>query len=123
MKGYDFSELLEKLKKQDIPKDGIIYEPSMENLENCSEKIKLQQRGFGGTPIQIGFVGGNNKVLNCLEYHKSSEFNIAADDVVLVLGKQDKICNGSFDTSSCRAFCVPAGVGVELFATTLITHQ
>lgn len=70
-------------------------------------------------PIQIGYVGGHNRVLNCLEYHKSSEFNIALDDVVLVLGKQEKITNGSFDTSLCHAFLLPAGVGVELYGTSL----
>ena len=70
-------------------------------------------------PIQIGYVGRKNKILNCLEYHKSSEFNIALDDVVLVLGKQSEILDGKFDTSLCKAFLVPAGCGVELYATTL----
>ena len=70
-------------------------------------------------PIQVGYVGGNNRVLNCLEYHKSSEFNIALDDVVLVLGLQPEITGGMYDTANCKAFLVKAGTGVELYGTTL----
>lgn len=119
MKGYDFTELLSALSELPIPDTGIVYEASVEILEKCSEKVKLQNNGFGAMPIQIGYVGGNNKILNCLEYHKSSEFNIALDDVVLVLGKQTQIQEGKFDTALCKAFLVPAGTGVELYGTTL----
>ena len=119
MEGYDFSELFENLKKLDIPNEGITYEASVPSLESCKEKKLLENKGFGGMPIQIGYVGGNNKILNCLEYHKSSEFNIAQDDVVLVLGIQSEIEDGRFDTSLCKAFLVPAGTGVELYGTTL----
>ncbi|MBE7043231.1 MAG: DUF4867 family protein [Ruminococcaceae bacterium] len=119
LKGYDFSELFENLKKLDIPDEGITYEASVPGLESCNEKKLMENKGFGGMPIQIGYVGGNNKILNCLEYHKSSEFNIALDDVVLVLGIQSEIQDGMFDTSLCKAFLLPAGTGVELYGTTL----
>ena len=119
LEGYDFSELFENLKKLDIPDKGITYEASVPVLEGCAERKLMENKGFGGMPIQIGYVGGNNKILNCLEYHKSSEFNIALDDVILVLGKQAEMEDDTFDTSLCKAFFVPAGTGVELFATTL----
>ena len=107
------------LSKLDIPKAGIVYQPSVKELEEDKEFVKMFTRGFGGMSIQVGYVGGNNKMLNCLEYHKSSEFNIALDDVILVLGKQTEMDGETFDTSLCKAFLVPAGSGVELFATTL----
>lgn len=116
---YDFSSFLDTLSKLQIPDEGIVYEASVKSLEDDKEFTQICNRGFGGIPIQIGYVGGNNKILNCLEYHKSSEFNIALDDVILVLGKQTEIDNGFFDTSLCKAFFVPAGCGVELYATTL----
>ena len=119
LEGYDLGEFLKKLSELDIPDDGIIYEASVKMLEQSEEVIKMCNRGFGGMPIQVGYVGGNNKLLNCLEYHKSSEFNIALDDVILVLGRQPEILDGQFDTSLCKAFFVPAGYGVELYATTL----
>ena len=117
--GYDLKAFLGSLSELKIPDEGIVYEPSVEALEQHAVFADMRDRGFGGMPIQIGYVGGNNKVLNCLEYHKSSEFNIALDDVVLVLGTQPLIKDGKFDTAHCEAFLVPAGVGVELFATTL----
>ena len=117
--GYDLSGVLEQLKTLAAPEEGIVYEPTVAALEAESVKEEFCNRGFGGMPIQLGYVAGNNKVLNCLEYHKTSEFNIALDDVVLVLGIQSEIEDGKFDTAGCKAFFVPAGTGVELFATTL----
>ena len=119
MTGYDLKAFLDSLSGLEIPDEGIVYEPSVEALEKHDVYSEMRDRGFGGMPIQIGYVGGNNKTLNCLEYHKSSEFNIALDDVVLVLGTQPEIRDGKFDTALCQAFLVPAGCGVELFATTL----
>ena len=117
--GYDLKAFLGSLSELKIPDEGIVYEPSVEALEQHAVFADMRNRGFGGMPIQIGYVGGNNKVLNCLEYHKSSEFNIALDDVVLVLGIQSEIKDGKFDTARCEAFLVPAGIGVELYSTTL----
>ena len=117
--GYDFNELLGALARLPIPESGIVYEASVGSLESCSETEKLQKRGFGNLPIQLGYVGGSNAVLDCLEYHKSSEFNIALDDVILVLGDQRDIKDGKLDTKDCEAFLIPAGQGVELYATTL----
>lgn len=119
MTGYDLKAFLDSLSGLEIPDEGIVYEPSVEALEKHDVYSEMRDRGFGGMPIQIGYVGGNNKTLNCLEYHKSSEFNIALDDVILVLGIQAEIKDGTYDTSQCKAFWVPAGCGVELFATTL----
>ncbi len=119
LEGYDFSDLLKRLKQTAIPENGIVYQASVELLEASPETVKMQNKGFGGMPIQVGYVGGNNKVLGCLEYHKSSEFNIALDDVVLILGNQSQIKDGKFDTALCKAFLVPAGAAVELFGTAL----
>lgn len=117
--GYEFEELIEKVKKIEIPETGISYVRSVECLEKCKIRDELRDRGFGGMPIQIGYCTGHNKKLNCMEYHKSSEFNIAADDVVLMLGRIQDIKNGYYDTSQVKAFKIPAGTGVELYGTTL----
>lgn len=119
LNGYDFGELFDKLSKIYVPEIGITYSASVEELESCRIKEELETRGFGGIPIQIGFVGGVNESLDCLEYHKSSEFNISLDDIILVLGCENKIENGKFDLSDCEAFFVPGGTGVELYGTTL----
>ena len=58
--------------------------------------------------------------LNALEYHRTSEVDVAANDLILLLGQQQDIEEGdTYDTSKVEAFLLPAGVGVELYATSL----
>ena len=95
------------------------FKNSVEALEKCAIKDEFENRGFGGMKVQIGCYGGRRHVLNCLEYHKSSEFQIALDDVVVLLGSQKDIENGSYDPYKCKAFFVPKGTGIEIYATTL----
>lgn len=117
--GYDYTELFSALSEVEIPEEGVEYVASVETLEVCSVFEEFQERGFGDMPVQVGYCCGRNDMLNSLEYHKSSEFNIAGDDVVLMLGMQQEIVDGKYDTSNVKAFLVPAGTGVELYATTL----
>ena len=58
--------------------------------------------------------------MNALEYHRSSEINIAVTDMILLLGaRQDIGADSTYDTSQVEAFFVPAGTVAELYATTL----
>ena len=117
--GYDYSEMFRNLADIDLPADGITYIASIKELENCAAAKEMEIRGFGGFPVQLGGVVGNNRTMNCLEYHKSSEYNIAMDDIILILGREQDIVDGKYNSSQCKAFLVPAGVGVELYGTTL----
>ncbi len=119
MEGYDFTELLDVLKKQPAPADSVVYVPGLKELEDCAVYEEMEQRGFGGIPIQIGYCNGTNNKLNCLEYHRNSELNVAANDAVLLLGLQSDIVDGKLDTSTIKAFLVPAGTGVEVYGTAL----
>ncbi|MBR2500063.1 MAG: DUF4867 family protein [Clostridia bacterium] len=119
LEGYDFTELFEALETVNTPDEGIEYVASVPVLEECAIFDEFSKRGFGGMPIQLGYVSGQNDTLNCLEYHKSSEYNIAKDDIVLILGLQSDIVDGKYDTKKTEIFYVPAGVGVELYGTTL----
>lgn len=120
LEGYDYSELFAALEQTiQIPEEGFGYVASIEALENLKIAQEFSLRGFGGMPIQLGSVYGKNRTLNCLEYHKSSEFNIAQQEVVLLLGKQGDLVDHRLNTETVKAFRIPAGCGVELFATTL----
>lgn len=116
---YDFSSMIEEMGKYDIPED-VVYVPSVEGLETGRTAINLKMRIFGEMPIQIGYCIGKNTKLNALEYHRSSEIDIAVTDMILLLGKQQDIEDFMhYDTGKVEAFFVPAGTGIELFATTL----
>jgi len=117
---YDFSGLIELLgTTTPKPANAVIYIPSDAAMEALPIAEELKIRGFGGLPIQIGYCNGTNSRLNCLEYHRNSEINIAADDIILLLACQSDLENYTMDTSSVEAFLVPAGTGIELYATTL----
>ena len=62
---------------------------------------------------------GHNRALNCLEYHRDSEFNLGTEEFILLLARQDEITDGFLDTAKVKAFLVPAGTLVEVYATTL----
>ena len=119
LEGYDFTGIIKEMKHTPVPED-VIYVPSAEELEALDIIKDLQNKGYGGLPIQIGYCNGDNHKLNALEYHRSSEFDIAQTDLILLLGMQQDIEDGDiYDTAKVEAFFVPAGTGVELYATTL----
>lgn len=116
----DFTELIGALKEKTPCPEGCVYEPSIRELESLPVKEKLENAFYGELPIQIGYCNGHNRKLNAVEYHRSSEINVAATDVILLLGKQEDIEDGfTYDTGKIEAFLVPAGTAVELYATTL----
>lgn len=117
--GYNIKEATDYLRSAEISPDGVTYIASVPELESTPLFRELQERAFGGMEAQLGFCAGVNQKLNCLEYHRSSEFNIAAADAVLLLAHQTDLNDYTLDTSLVEAFFIPSGVGVELFATTL----
>ena len=117
--GYDVSELLAAMERIPLPAQGVAYEPSIASLEACGVFSDLRDRGYGGMPVQLGMCWGRNTKLNCLEYHRDSEINIGTGDFILLLARQEEIENGLLDTAKVRAFRVPVGVPVEVYATTL----
>ena len=119
LEGYDMAELLAAMEKIDLPASGTAYEPGIESLEACAVFSELRDRAYGGMPIQLGMCWGRNTKLNCLEYHRDSEVNLGTGDFVLLLAKQDEIEDGVLDTKKVKAFRVPAGLPVEVYATTL----
>ena len=117
--GYDTTGLLEVMRSIDLPESGTAYRPGIESLEACAIFPQLQDRAYGGMPIQLGMCWGRNTKLNCLEYHRDSEINIGTHDFILLLAKEDEINAGVLDTAKVKAFRVPAGVVVEVYATSL----
>lgn len=112
------AELLETLQKTPLP-EGTGYVPEEPLLQNLPAAVEISEHCYGGMPVQLGWCNGHNTRLNCLEYHRDSEFNLGTEDFILLLAKQEEISDGTLDTSKVRAFRVPAGTLVEVYATTL----
>lgn len=119
VEGYDFSEFLEVLRGTVCPKDTVLYVSSAPELERLPAAKELADRFYGGMPIQIGYCSGCNAMLNCLEYHRDSEVDVFASDAVLLVALEQEIEGGKLHTDCVKAFYVPAGSAVELYAATL----
>ena len=117
--GLDTAELLDALARTPLPETGTGYCPEEEELQELPVTVQVSEHLYGGMPVQMGWCNGRNTKLNCLEYHRDSEFNLGTEDFILLLARQEEIENGMLDTGKVKAFRVPAGVLVEVYATTL----
>lgn len=99
--------------------DHVEYVPYDDCLQELPAMVEISEHCFGGMPVQLGWCNGHNTKLNCLEYHRDSEFNLGTEDFILLLARQEEIEDGILDTAKVKAFKVPAGVLVECYATTL----
>ena len=119
VKGDCTDQILKVLKEQTPIPEGTVYVPDFEPISSLEEAKAAQNALFGGVPAQFGYCNGHNTKLNCLEYHRCSEFNLGTEDFILLLARQPEIEDGFLDTAKVKAFRVPAGVLVEIYATTL----
>ena len=119
VKGVCTDQILKVLKEQTPIPEGTVYVPDFEPISSLEEAKAAQNALFGGVPAQFGYCNGHNTKLNCLEYHRCSEFNLGTEDFILLLARQPEIEDGFLDTAKVKAFRVPAGVLVEVYATTL----
>ena len=118
VEGYDVAPLLAALEKTPLT-DSVVYVPRDEQLHQAQGADKAGEALFGGMPFQLGWCNGRNTRLNCLEFHRDSEFNLGTEDFILLLGLQGDIADGRLDTATVKAFRCPAGVLIEVYATSL----
>ncbi len=116
--GYPVDGLLKALAETPCPA-GTVYVPRDEALHAAPDAEAIGTGLFGGMPFQLGYCNGHNTKLNCLEYHRDSEFNLGTEDFILLLATLSDLEDGELDTAKVKAFRVPAGVLVEVYATTL----
>ena len=112
------AEILNVLK--DAPcGENVEYVPEWAPLQELPAAVEVSEHLYGGMPVQLGWCNGHNTKLNCLEYHRDSEYNLGTEDFILLLARLDEVEKGILDTAKVKAFKVPAGVLVEVYATTL----
>ena len=112
------NQIYEALQTLPVP-GNVSYVPSEPTLQALPAAEILSLHCFGGMPVQLGCCSGYNSKLNCLEYHRDSEFNLGADDFILLLARQEEIQEDILDTRKVKAFRCPAGTMIEVYATTL----
>ncbi|MGN0754208.1 MAG: DUF4867 family protein [Aristaeellaceae bacterium] len=118
VEGYPVEGILKALAETPCT-DAVVYEPRVDALHRAENAGEIGTALFGGMPFQLGYCNGVNTRLNCLEWHRDSEFNLGTEDFILLLAKLEDIVDGRLDTAKVKAFKAPAGVLVECYATTL----
>lgn len=119
IKNYDVHEVINAALKIEMPESGSCYELSLPQLEACQLTEKLKNESFGESDTQVGYCWGYNDMLNGLEYHKSSEINIAVTPMVLLLGHITDMENNEYNSENIKAFFADAGEVIEVYGTTL----
>lgn len=119
LKTFDTTEIIEVAKNISNPDSGSSYVPSCEDFEKLQIATEIKNECFGTLPTQIGYCWGYNTLMNATEWHSCSEVNIAVTPLVLILGHIWDIENGMIDSSKFKAFYLPAGTVVEVYATSL----
>ena len=115
---YDTTEIVAEGKKLEMP-EAVIYKPSLDAFEKLSVTKEIAKNVYGYLPMQAGVCYGHASMMNATEWHTATEINIAITDMVLILGNRWNIVDNKIDSSSFKAFFVPEGTAVELYATTL----
>ena len=115
----DVSELIREAQRLEFPESGSVYLASVDTLEATEAAARIKELVFGTLDTQIGYCYGYSNMLNAAEWHFSSELNVAVTPLVLILGKRSDIKNGRLCSGDMKAFYVPAGAVIEVYATTL----
>lgn len=117
--GVDFLPVYKVLEGISCP-EGIETAASFGPLEEPDFRQMISSLIYGELSVEIGYCSGHNKSINALEYHRTSEVQIAATDLIILLGHQYDITDDfHYDTSKLEAFFIPAGTAIEIYATTL----
>ena len=76
VEGYPVAGLLKALEEKTPCPEGTVYFPRVDALHEAENAAQIGDDLFGGMPYQFGCCNGHNTKLNCLEYHRDSEFNL-----------------------------------------------
>ena len=117
--GVNADEIIVAAKKIQNPESGSSYMPSVEAFEGLDIAKTIKNNCFGSMPTQIGYCWGHNNFLNATEWHTSSEINVAVTPLVLILGHVWDIKDGNINSKKFKAFYLPSGTVVEVYATSL----
>lgn len=116
----DASSILQAAEKVEMPQSGTKYVPSLEEFEKLPIKQYLQDEVFGQVPMQLGYCWGWNDTMNALEWHTSSEINIATEDLVLIVGDIRMLEDDhKYNSENVMMFEMKKGETIEMYATTL----
>lgn len=115
----DTDAFIKASEKAEEVKEGSLYIAEANYFKDLDAAKDVEIKSFGELPSQAGYCYGYSNKLNAVEWHKSSEINVATTPLILFLGQVQDIVNRKIDSSSIKAFYVEKGEALEVYATTL----
>ena len=107
------------MKHTPVPED-VVYVPSAEELEALDVEKRAEKQSVWWITCPDRILQWSQQKAECPGISWNSEINVAVTDLVLLIGHQQDIEEDlTYDTSKVEAFLVPAGTGIEVYATTL----
>lgn len=97
-----------------IPPEGNVYQRDEPRFHTLAEVNGIQEEVFGLLRMQAGYCNGHNQQLNALENHASPEVDVAGDDQVLFLARENDVENGMIVSQKVQAFLLKKGEAVLL---------
>lgn len=121
IEGYESEkqEIMEALASKTPIPEGTEYVAEDASLQNLDAAKVISNTLFGGSAMQFGWCNGHNTKLNCLEYHRSSEINFGATDFIALVAKREEVKDFRISSDCVKAFLIPKGTMIEMYATTL----
>lgn len=116
---FNAGEIVEECARLGKPENGTAYTASVKELESLESSDFLRKKLLGGCDAQVGLCCGHSSFLNGLEYHNSSEINVAATPLVLILGLRYEMEGDEYSSENIKAFYLEKGDVVEVFGTSL----
>ncbi len=111
----DFSDVVAFLnEKSALPEHGNIYVRDEKKMRFLPSTLRIQAEVFGCGEMESGYCNGDNRKLNCMEFHACPEVDVAAEDMVLLLGLPSDIRDGKFHSQDAKAFLIKKGQAVVL---------
>ena len=83
IKDVDSAPFIEAAKKAEKVENGSMYIPTFAPFEELKESKEIGIKYFGEMPTQMGYCYGYSNKLNAVEWHKSSEINVAVTPLIL----------------------------------------
>lgn len=117
---WDTGELCVGAETLPFPETGSRYVAATPELDEIPAAAKLREILCGGLDEQIGLCWGHSNRLNALEWHTCNEFNVAVQELVLLLAKREDLDgDGRLDAAKVRAFYLAQGDMIEVYSDTL----
>lgn len=115
----DTADIIAAANTIDLPAEGASYVPSEPKFEVLPIAEEIKNTYFGQMPTQVGFCWGHSSFMNAVEWHTSTEINIAVTPLMLFLGERKDLDGNHYDSEKLTVVYVPAGTAFETYATTL----